>query len=339
MEINRNASDSLFGWQFQINVAIYLMFKYFKRYEEIKVEGEKEDIEIALSNSKKIYVQAKSKRDTTNSNGYSTKLKDALNSLADIKNEDIEQLIYISNLEPNPLNSGTTDEFNQETFLKYNELRDVSREKIDNQLINLNKTIDKEKLLIAVIPFYGDDERNRKKSIYYQIESFLAYSGFNLVPYSKRLLEMWETEFFNNGSAKSPYITIKKENVLWQLVILQIERDNIKEYDSNICNDEEDYQMAIDRYEKIINNREGDFRIYNGISNLYSSIKQRNQNIKVNEFINNYTNEIYDIVFKDNKDENKELLEKICSKIIAKRIIYRRGYLDDCFRKANNYEN
>ena len=44
--INRNASASAFGWQFQINIAIYLMIKYFGKFKEMKIEGEKEDIEI-----------------------------------------------------------------------------------------------------------------------------------------------------------------------------------------------------------------------------------------------------------------------------------------------------
>ena len=60
--VNRNASASAFGWQFQINIAIYLMIKYFGKFKEMKIEGEKEDIEILLNNSKKIYVQAKSKQ-------------------------------------------------------------------------------------------------------------------------------------------------------------------------------------------------------------------------------------------------------------------------------------
>ena len=58
---NRNASPSVFGYQFQINVAIYLMIKYFKEVEEIKIEGKNEDIEISLNNKEKIYAQAKAK--------------------------------------------------------------------------------------------------------------------------------------------------------------------------------------------------------------------------------------------------------------------------------------
>lgn len=35
--VNRNASASAFGWQFQINIAIYLMIKYFGKFKEMKI--------------------------------------------------------------------------------------------------------------------------------------------------------------------------------------------------------------------------------------------------------------------------------------------------------------
>lgn len=108
---NRNASASVFGWQFQINVAIYLMLKYFKDFEEIKIEGKNEDIEIFLNNNEKIYAQAKAKEyiNSEDTSGYSSKLRKSLDSLSDVKSKDINKLIYISNLEPNPLNSRTNE--------------------------------------------------------------------------------------------------------------------------------------------------------------------------------------------------------------------------------------
>ena len=66
--VNRNASASAFGWQFQINIAIYLMIKYFGKFKEMKIEGEKEDNEISLNNSRKIYAQAKSKQNINDGN-------------------------------------------------------------------------------------------------------------------------------------------------------------------------------------------------------------------------------------------------------------------------------
>jgi len=335
----RNASASVFGWQFQINVAIYLMFKYFKNFEEIKVEGSNEDIEISLNNEKKIYVQAKSKEniDVKDTASYSTKLKNALDSLADIKTNDIDKLIYISNLEPNPLNSGTK-EFELVTFLKYDELLPESQEKINKQLENLEKDVDKTKLVIAKIPFYGEDKATRQKFILQQLESFLAYTKSELIPFSKSILEMWESEFMHNATQKNQALKIKKSDVLWNLLVFELDR-NSNAFDNGMEFDEEDYQLAIEKYSKVINNKEGNFKIYNKIIVLYDNVRRQVPNMRSNDFINNYAEEIYDIVFEEKKNKDEELVEIICSKIIAKRIVIRKNTINEMFERAKKYEN
>ena len=44
----RNASASIFGWDFQTNAAILLMLENITRAECVKVESKTEDIEIKL---------------------------------------------------------------------------------------------------------------------------------------------------------------------------------------------------------------------------------------------------------------------------------------------------
>ena len=48
------ASATIFGFQFQINAAIYLMLKHFSDFDQIKIEGSQEDIELFLHDNKKI---------------------------------------------------------------------------------------------------------------------------------------------------------------------------------------------------------------------------------------------------------------------------------------------
>ena len=176
--VNRNASASAFGWQFQINIAIYLMIKYFGKFKEMKIEGKKEDIEISLNNSRKIYAQAKSKQNINdeNTSSYPAKLKKALESLSDVDDSDPESLIYISNLEPNPLNSGT-NEFELVSFLKYNELSLASRQKIDTQLDNIKSKINKSKLIVAKVPFFGEDKETKQKNIKQKKKDFLTINS------------------------------------------------------------------------------------------------------------------------------------------------------------------
>lgn len=124
------ASATIFGFQFQINAAIYLMLKYFSDFNQIKIEGSQEDIELFLHDNKKIYAQAKSKEFPTKDNkGHSEKLKDALRTLSDVDDRGNYDLMYISNLEENPLNSGTK-EFDGISFLKYDELKEESKKKL-----------------------------------------------------------------------------------------------------------------------------------------------------------------------------------------------------------------
>lgn len=339
-DVNRNASASAFGWQFQINIAIYLMIKYFGRFKEMKIEGEKEDIEISLNNNKKIYAQAKSKQDINDgdTSSYSTKLKKALESLSDVNDNDSKSLIYISNLEPNPLNSGT-NEFELTTFLKYNELTAVSKEKVDIQLKKLGKDINKEKLIIAKVPFFGEDKDTRQKFIITKIEDFLTFISSDLLSYKNRFMETWESDALHNSTQNNMKLKIKREDVLWRLLILKLGNSNSLKYDESMEIDEEDFFYALDKYNQIINYKEANFKIYNKISQLIIKAQNLDPNIKSNSFITKHENEIYDIVFEDNKNNNMETIEKACSKIIAKRIFIRKRNLIEMFERANKYEN
>lgn len=208
------ASATIFGFQFQINAAIYLMLKYFSDFDQIKIEGSQEDIELFLHDNKKIYAQAKSKEFPTKDNkGHSEKLKDALRTLSDVDDRGNYDLMYISNLEENPLNSGTK-EFDGISFLKYDELKEESKKKINNQISNENYNIDTSRLIIAKIPFYGDDWEQRHKEISKKMSEFISDVSPSLSSFANRIITIWEEEFLHNASVKSPKITINKENVV-----------------------------------------------------------------------------------------------------------------------------
>lgn len=338
--INRNASASAFGWQFQINIAIYLMIKYFGKFKEMKIEGETEDIEISLNNSKKIYAQAKSKQNINDgdTSSYSTKLRKALESLSDVNDNDSESLIYISNLEPNPLKSGT-NEFELVSFFKYNELSLASKEKIDIQLNQLQKNINRDKLIIAKVPFFGEDKETKQKYIIAKIEDFLTFISSDLLPYKNRFLQMLESEALHNATQNNMKLKLKKEDVLWRLLILKLGDGNSIKFDESMEIEEETFFEALDTYDRIINYKEADFDVYNKISNLIMKAKIEDKEIRSNQFVIKYENEIYDIVFKNNKDRNMETIEKACSKIIAKKIFIRKGNIMQMFERANKYEN
>lgn len=225
------------------------------------------------------------------------------------------------------------------SFLKYDELTTSSKEKIDIQLKKLEKDINKDKLIIAKVPYFGEDKDTRKKFVITKIEDFLTFISSDLLPYKNRFLEMLESEAFHNSTLNKMKLKIQKEDVLWRLVILKLGDSNLLKYDETMGSEEEDFFDALDKYDKIINYKEADFEIYNKMCNLIMKAKSENQNIRSNDFINKYQNEIYNIVFKENKNSNMEVIEMASSKIIAKRIFIRKGNIMRMFERASKYEN
>ena len=331
---NIQASATIFGFQFQINSAIYLMIKNFSSFEKLKVEGEQEDIEIYLTGNQKIYAQAKSKEFPTKDNiGHSEKLAEALRTLSNVKDFNCKELIYINNLEDNPLNSGT-DEFKGVTFLKYNELKGKSKEKIDYQINKHQYEIDKDKLIIAKIPFYGDDSEQRHKEINDKMENFISEISPSIKSFSKKIISMWEEEFLQNASTKCPKLTINKENVTWGLIICKLQLDDVKKFDDKLDIDETDFLDAIDEYDKIIDMKSYNFLDYNKIIQIYKSYKLKNPSSTIYDFILGEEEQIFNMIFPE-KEKNNVL--NACSRIIAKEIIMRSKNIEEIKEGVENY--
>ena len=160
---NVNASSTMAGFQFQVNVAIYFMLKYLKDIEAIRVEGEKEDVEVYLNNNNRYMIQAKAQTiDLNDNSNNSTNLRKALKSLANADEKNVQYLFYATNMR-NPINTPTKEFENYDLVtMMYNELSVESKKKIDNQIENLvGIDINKDKLAIIRIPFFG------KIQIYY----------------------------------------------------------------------------------------------------------------------------------------------------------------------------
>lgn len=332
------ASATIFGFQFQINAAIYLMLKYFSDFDQMKIEGSQEDIELFLHNNKKIYAQAKSKEFPTKDNkGHSEKLRDALRTLSNIEDKGNYDLMYISNLEENPLNSGTK-EFDGISFLKYDELREESKKKIDSQISNGNYNIDTSKLIIAKIPFYGNDWEQRHKEISKKMAEFVSNISPSLSSFANRIIIIWEEEFLHNASIKNPKITINKENIVWGLVVCKLQLDDVKKFDEKLEIEQTDFLEAIDEYEKIIDIKSSTFLDYNKIISLYSQYKlKKGKPVSIYEFIQDAESEIFNLIFPDKSKD--DIVLRACTKIIAKEIILRSKSIEEIKRGVENYGN
>lgn len=337
MNNTTEATSSIFGWQFQISASIYLMIKYFGRFKKLKVESMEEDIEIELENGKKIYAQAKSKqRPLDNNNDHSVKLNQALKTLSSKNKIDAEKLYYVNNLEPNPLNSGT-NEFNELTILDYTELTESSKKKIDIQLDALGiKDFEKDKFTILKIPYFGNDKDQRQKHIDKKIAQFLISMDYS-ESYSKNLMDIWQTEFLHNATIPNNEVYIKKDDIIWTLVVIKLKNENnLLEYKKDFGVDEEEFFQAIEKYEEFINYKEGHFSIVNEISYIYDDYIRKNSDKLIFDFINENINDIYNIIFgKDIKDA--DIIEITCSKIITRLILLRKSMFKQIIEGACNY--
>lgn len=93
-KVNRCADASVFGWDFQINSAIYLFLKNIDDISRIKVEGEKEDIELYLDNEKKIYAQVKGVQDPYDDKNLKAKLDKAIQTLNEACDSNSKLIYY-----------------------------------------------------------------------------------------------------------------------------------------------------------------------------------------------------------------------------------------------------
>lgn len=100
---NTNATSSAFGWDFQYNLALYLvMDQELTQLEKFKVEGQTEDIEIYFRNKEPIYIQAKAQENPYSRNTTTQHLSNAINSLINAVynvNEKFSEVIYGTNIE------------------------------------------------------------------------------------------------------------------------------------------------------------------------------------------------------------------------------------------------
>ena len=293
---SRNASASAFGWEFQANAAIFLMLDNIERAEKIKVEGLTEDIEITLENQKVIYSQAKSLYNPDDTVNIIQKLKEALKSLNDASQKDnVEQLIYVSNI-PDPFNNPPTSSlFGNETHVSFNELPESCKQKIEEIVNSEGYLIDLNKLIIKVIIFWGENDNNRYKNIKSKIREFISKIKSANEYDAQEILEIWKNQFFVNATKKDINYQITKKDMMWNLIALVCnfdERNQILEQ----C-DSANLRLIKQKYKAIINSKAEQFEFANKVLqdfDLFEVDLMSKKRIEkfINECYKNYEDEL-----------------------------------------------
>lgn len=331
--MNRNATPSSFGWDFQVNAAIVLMLENIKLVKSVRVEGKKEDIELLLENKKYIYAQAKSVMRIDDYVNVRSKLRAGLETLNDdAMHCDYQKLIYVTN-SPNPFNiENTMSAFYGRSRLSYNDLPQSCKEIIDNEMSNKSlKYIDKSELEIHIIPFFTDDFLQRYRVIKDGIDKFLFELNNNTRGMASELLEIWQHEFFQNCTQGNLDLVIRKKDLMWSIIVLQSqlhpEHSLLEEYDDG------EIEEIIRSYRYLINNRCEKFEFISQVLfDFQAFITDEKGNKKIAKFIAAKCDE-YKNVFK--LKEIREEIQDVVVKIILQKIITNRFLVNDIAKKVN----
>ena len=221
---NTNATSSAFGWDFQYNLALYLvMDQELTQLEKFKVEGQTEDIEIYFRNKEPIYIQAKAQENPYSRNTTTQHLSNAINSLINAVynvNEKFSEVIYGTNIEV-PIRANRYPYLFQglRVNLKYDELPDTHKKKLDLIFDKTTVPIDFEKLKqnmrILKITFHGSDDETRYRLIREKVINRLNEIGLQRYK-AVKVFSYLQNEFKNNASQRI-YLSIEK---LGELIIL-----------------------------------------------------------------------------------------------------------------------
>jgi len=300
---SRNARASAFGWIFQSSAGIYLLLDCIEEAISLKMEGEKEDIEIKLKDESIIYAQAKSIENPNDTKNIKVKLKKALTSLGECE-EPINKLIYVTNI-LNPLNSEYPKHY-EYSRTNYNEFLDEDKQLIldilkDNNKINFPTA----KFEIVNFKFYGDDNQ-RYSEVLNKVRVFLDKAE---VPREKAesLLREWKNLLMNNCAQRA---NMSKADVLFPLILVTIEGSDLYERYNKIC-DLGIYDETKSRYSEFIHNIPKGTEFFMKVCGHYRKWSTATcvSGDKIEEYIKNNWEE-YKEEFSE-VEKNKDMLESL----------------------------
>lgn len=238
-----NASASAFGWQFQIIVGMILSLENIKNLNEVKIEGNTEDVELYLNDRKPVYVQVKSIQKKIYDVKDSTKITAAMNTLintSNITNGGYSELIYIANFR-NPLNlddalmqASWIPEMNKTFIRTYESLPEKAKQfvqeriemaqrQLEEKYTSSIENFDLRRLRIGTILFGSDSQDAQQYSV---LEGTIKYF-FELVKLEKvitkvdRVKNMLITHYLSNAGTQDTTEKkrrITKESLIWRII-------------------------------------------------------------------------------------------------------------------------
>lgn len=244
-KINRNASASAFGWEFQVNAAIVLFIRYITDATNLKVEGEHDDIEIELADGNVVYAQAKARANNDPGSGSTGRLDGALETLAaDARENNYHSLIYVTNDDYPFGKSHAVSVLQGGGTLKFNELPPKIQKYVKQK--GTKYGIDDkayQAMEVSVIGYYGEDRDTKHKYIRKSIQDFLAHLSLHTRSEVNdgQLRDQWGIMLRENAELPDAKASILKEDFIWPMVVMlcNTSKDDkfFEDYDEDITND------------------------------------------------------------------------------------------------------
>lgn len=243
----------MFGFDFQVNAAIVLMLENIKHVKSLRLEGDHEDIEIELDDSKFILAQAKAVvNSSVDFKNVRKNLKKAICSLSEgAEKSNVSQLIFITN-SPNPLNQrADMGPFYGHAHREYKTLPISSKNLINGYLEQIEKPLDTNKFMIHVLPFETSNDKERYKIVRQTIDDFVGDLKIHTPGVSLELMRIWQSEVFKNGTKDDVALKLQKSDIIWPLMVLVTDVERVSEkifdfFDENL------YEEIINKYKELI---------------------------------------------------------------------------------------
>ena len=325
--MDHSAIPVMFGFLFQANAAIVLMLENIKELKSIRLECN-EDIDIEFVDGSYLLAQAKSVvKASTDFSHVKANVNKALDSLSDgVQKVNVKEIVYITN-SSNPFNDDVSRNMCYgPSVVKYSELPLSTKELIDIYLSQLDHPLDVNLLNIRVIPFEGDDDRQRYKIVLDAISDFLGDLGLGGCGYRKQLHEVWEGMLNRSGSKSNKEIKLGKKDIIWPVIVCVTGQGNL-DRDVLYCTglDDSEFEEINNRYREIIDYCSERFDLVAKVISDFttSGIKDRNA---VSMFINEHWSEYTDEIEMDSIDEEiqSNLIKIIMYTILSKKYVINR---------------
>jgi len=327
-----NASDTLFGWDFQINAAIVLMLEDAQYITKVRVEGKTEDIELTLADGGHIFSQAKALVEPSGTKNVRKKLGDALGTLNQASsNTTAKKLVYITNAY-NPLNDPTSMmAFYGPARKTFNSLPDSGKKVIDAIISKKSlNNLDKDKLFIYTLPF-EQDLKDRYRVVIEKVKDFITSIKPTLSGIAQGVLDVWLQQLFENATLHDTAIILSKEDLIWPLIVIMCDNERSNPFIDYM--DDGEYDEISERYKSFIDCKSQKFsfatRVITDFQDFPRSVAKGSE--LVLDFIDKHWTDYSDEFLSGPVDEVTENLIKVT----LYRIIQQRHLINDVKKKVN----